>query len=247
VNRSRFQGVVTILRFNWHFFAGAALGLALLLALAVALPGPLGSAALALFLVGVLAVFLSLAASFVAYDAGGLYRLDWLDPWMQSVERAANLHAGFDETSVLLRARYPQVDWTVFDFYDPAKHTEISIRRARVARPPHPGTLALSTTSPSFGGRAYGRHLLILSAHEIRAHSERVSFFRALRLSLDADGAIIVVEHLRDPANCLVYTIGAWHFHTPSEWLATFAEAGLRVQARQRLNPFITLFVLRPA
>ncbi|MES2649184.1 MAG: hypothetical protein V4717_20065 [Bacteroidota bacterium] len=36
-----------------------------------------------------------------------------------------NVHAGFDETSSLLAARYPAAFLKVFDFYDPLKHTEI--------------------------------------------------------------------------------------------------------------------------
>jgi hypothetical protein len=245
--RHPLQGVLTILRFNWHFFALAVAGLLALLVSAAFLPRPFDLLTLAAAQCAALLVLVSLAATFVAYDASGLYRLDWLAPLLPTSGTAANIHAGFDETSASLRARFPGIEWTVFDFYDPAKHTEISIRRARAATPPTPGTRPLPTTAPALASSTFDRVLLFLAAHEIRDHAERVGFFRALRRSLAPDGTILVVEHLRDPANLLAYHLGAWHFHTASEWLATFREAGLTVAERRRINPFITLFVLRPA
>jgi hypothetical protein len=249
MKRNRFQGVCTVLRFNWHFFAGAGVVLLALYAVAAFFPHPLNCVAFVLASLGALAVIISLTATYVAYDATGLYALGWLDPWMKirPSERAANIHAGFDETGALLTTRYPGVRWSVFDFYDPAKHTEISIRRARAAHPPSPGTIAISTTEPLPADERFERILLLLAAHEIRDHAERVRFFVSLRHALAPGGAIIVTEHLRDLANFAAYNIGAWHFHTRSEWLATFAEAGLRVETRRRLNLFITAFVLRPA
>ncbi|MEY4490130.1 MAG: hypothetical protein RIQ79_2638 [Verrucomicrobiota bacterium] len=247
MKRSRFQGVATIVRFNWHFFVIAAVGVALLLAAACFLP-PLPSA-LAGFSAAAtaLAVLVSLAASYIAYDASGLYDLAWLAPWMPAAGAAANLHAGFDETSVPLRSAHPALRWDILDFYDPAKHTEVSIRRARAAHPPQPGTLSVRTAALPLPDASLDRALLLLAAHEIRDHAERVAFFRELRRTLRADGLVIVTEHLRDRENLLAYNLGAWHFHTPAEWLATFAEAGLVIVTRQKLNPFITLFVLRPA
>jgi hypothetical protein len=244
--RRPLQGVLTVLRFNWHFFAIATAGLVALVVFAAFLPRPFDLLAVAAAQFAALLILVSLAATFVAYDASGLYRLDWLAPLLPPTGTAANIHAGFDETSVLLRARFPGIKWTVLDFYDSAKHTEISIRRARAANPPEPGTLALSTTAPVFGIAPFDRVLLLLAAHEIRDHAERVGFFRALRRSLAPDGAILVVEHLRDPANLLAYHLGAWHFHSAPEWLATFRDAGLNVSDQRRLNPFITLFILRP-
>jgi hypothetical protein len=246
-SRRPLQGVLTILRFNWHFFALAAAGLVALLVSAAFLPRPFDLLAVAAAQSAALLVLVSLAASYLAYDASGLYRLDWLAPLLPPAGTAANIHAGFDETSAALRARFPRIDWTVFDFYDPAKHTEISIRRARAATPPQPGTLPLPTTASALASAPFDRVLLFLAAHEIRDHAERVAFFRTLRGALAPGGAILVVEHLRDPANLLAYNLGAWHFHTAAEWLSTFREAGLLVGERRKLNPFITLFVLRAA
>lgn len=247
MKRHRCQGVWTIVRFNWHFFVLAGLGVVALLAASTFLaPLPAFLAHIAALSAAV-SIFVSLAASYLAYDASGLYELKWLAPWMPADGDAANIHAGFDETSPLLKTHHPGLRWHVLDFYDPKKHTEISIRRARAVHPPQPGTRAFSTDALPLSDGSLDRVLLLLAAHEIRDHDERVRFFHELRRSLRPDGLVIVTEHLRDPANLVAYTIGAWHFHTPTEWIATFAEAGLVVVAREKTNRFITTFVLRPA
>lgn len=247
MKRGRFQGLITIVRFNWHFFALAAVGVAFLFAAACFLPPRLSALAGFAAAAASLAVFVSLAASYIAYDASGLYNLDWLSPWMPAGGAAANLHAGFDETSGILQTAHPGLRWEVLVFYDPDKHTEISIQRARAVHPPQPGTLSVRTTSLPLPDASLDRALLLLAAHEIRDHAERVTFFREIRRTLRSDGLVIVTEHLRDRENLFAYHFGAWHFHTPAEWLATFAEAGLVIVTRQKLNPFITLVVLRSA
>src|SRR5439155_13733602 len=115
----------------------------------------------------------------------------------------------------------------VFDFYDPAKHTEASIRRARKAFPPFPGTLSISTGHIPLENCSAGKIFAILSAHEIRNAEERNAFFCELNRMLSASGRIVVVEHLRDSANYLAYNIGAFHFHSRSAWQSTFQAARL--------------------
>ena len=244
VNRRPFQGVWTVLRFNWHLHAIALATIGILAAGAVFLTGHAALACAALALAAALSVAVSLFATWLAYDAGTLYQTSWLEPEMAGARRAANIHAGFDETTALLKAGFPGADWRVFDFYDPQKHTEVSIRRARKAHPPHPGTVSIGTDRIPLADRSLDRALLVLAAHEIRDHEERARFFRELKRTLAPQGRIIVTEHLRDLANIAAYSIGAWHFHTRAEWLATFHDAGLRVVREFRNNLFITTFIL---
>jgi SAM-dependent methyltransferase len=246
VKRRPFQGVWTIIRFNWHLHAAALAAIAVLLAGAFFLTG---IAALLCALSAVAAAFsvlLSLLATWHAYDASGLYQVSWLAPEMKSTLQAANVHAGFDETSVLLKSAFPRINWHVFDFHDPAKHTEISIRRARRAQPPSSETMAIRTDQIPLADSSLDRVLLILAAHEIRDHQERVEFFRELKRVLAPCGRVIVTEHLRDLANIAAYSIGAWHFHSRDAWLATFHQAGFRVAGEFRNNLLITTFVLEP-
>jgi SAM-dependent methyltransferase len=246
MNRRPLQGVWTVIRFNWHLHVIALLAIATLSLAARFLPGYGSMAVAALAMAAALSVLLSFIATWLAYDASRLYQMDWLAKFIGKACHAANIHAGFDETTLLLKDAFPQTQWQVLDFYQPDKHTEISIRRARRAHPPAPDTVAIRTERiPLFDG-ALDLAVLFLAAHEIRDHHERVTFFRELKRVLAKHGRVIVTEHLRDLANIAAYSIGAWHFHKRSEWLATFHEAGFRVDSEFRNNLFITTFVLSP-
>lgn len=252
--RRPFQGVSNILRFNWHFFALAGAG-ALALAAGVArLEGVPRTIALgALGLLGATTIG-SLLVSCYVYDLSGFYRLKWLDGLGirpggangagAAGVRMANIHAGFDETSALLRARYPEAAWTVMDFYDPAEHTELSIRRARRVHPPSPDDVRVDSSNLPLAASSMDAVFVILAAHEIRDAAERHAFFAELRRVLAPRGKIVLVEHLRDWRNFLAYTAGAFHFLAGAAWLAAFEHARLRVAATRAPNPFMTCFVL---
>lgn len=246
MKRKPLQGVRTVVRFNWHLHA---IALAACAALAVAGCYLTGIASLLAWLAAAAAfmqIVVSLAATWIAYDATGLYRLDWLAPLVEGAEHGGNFHAGFDETTPLLMDCFAGVRWRVFDFYDPEKHTEVSIRRARKAHPPSAETVSIGTARIPLEDALLDRALLFLAAHEIRDPAERTGFFRELRRTLAPGGCVIVTEHLRDLVNIAAYSVGAWHFHTRPAWLATFDAAGFRVAREFRNNPFITTFVLVP-
>lgn len=247
MRRHALQGVWAVVRFNWHLHAAAIVLAAAFLTTAWILTGIMALLAAVIGLGTLASLAISLVATWWAYDASGLYRMDWLREEMVGARNAANLHAGFDETSELLANIFPETAWRVFDFYDPAKHTEISIRRARKAHPPSEDTLAITTGSIPLTDLALDRALLFLAAHEIRDHDERVGFFREIRRALRQDGRVIVTEHLRDTANIAAYSLGAWHFHTRREWLQTFEDAGFRVVRILPNSQFITTFVLQPS
>jgi hypothetical protein len=245
--RQPLQGVRNIIRFNWHFYA-LALGLALGLGFASALlPAPyryVGCAGLAMVL---LPLLVSLAVSTYVYDYAGLYDLQWLPASVAPAAGATLLtvSAGFDEISPLLTQRWPDSQLLAVDFYDPARHTEVSIRRARAAYPPPPGTRQVGTHSLPLPTHTVATTWAFLAAHEIRDADERATFFAELKRVTQPTGQIIVVEHLRDAANFFAYTLGFLHFHSRKSWLTTFRGAGLRVEQEIKITPFITAFFLR--
>lgn len=246
-SRPPLAGVANILRFNWHFFAAAGAAALVLAAASSWLGGPAGALLLAAAGLVLLTTFVSLAVSCYVYDLSGLYRLDWLAA--TGIEdrpgaAMANIHAGLDETTPLLRRRYPGASWKVMDFYDPARHTEVSIRRARRAHPPAPDDLAVDTAGLPVADGSLDAVFLILAAHEIRDRAERRAFFAELDRVLAPGGRIVVVEHLRDGRNFLAYTLGAFHFLGRRAWLDAFAGAGLRLAATFRPNFFLICFVL---
>ncbi|WP_020571856.1 class I SAM-dependent methyltransferase [Neolewinella persica] len=241
--RQPFQGVSNIVRFNWHFYLIAVVGVSLGLWFASWLGGWWFVAGLCLAFGAVATMVISLIVSWYIYDRSDLYRLTWL-PDLQPGSQIVNIHAGFDETSGLLTKRYPEASLQVFDFYDPELHTEISIKRAREAYAPHPGTMAVSTTDMPLKDGSVDVIFLLLAAHEIRNAAERTQFFALLRQALKPGGRIIVTEHLRDPANFLAYTVGAFHFLAHEDWRRTFEGAALAVVEEKKLTPFLTTFTL---
>lgn len=245
MNRKPFQGIANIIRFNWHFYALALAALVMLHILKqIASPAfhpVIGIAGLLLMA----SLFVSLAVSFYVYDVSGLYRLEWLQMTLPPNATIVNIHAGFDETSALLAAKFPQVTLTVFDFYDVEKHTEISISRARKAYPAYPGTRVISTANVPLAPASVDAVFCLLSAHEIRDFDERSLFFQQLNAALKPDGKIIVVEHLRDLPDFFAYNIGFFHFHSAKEWRRTFAAADLRIEKAHTVTPFITAYYLQ--
>ena len=243
--RKPFQGVSNIIRFNWHFYV---LSLSFILLLAVLnlylTPSLLLFSNLLLLLI-VASTVISLVVSYFIYDLSDLYRFHWLSALTtQPQEKIVNIHAGFDETSGLLQAKFNKAQLRMLDFYDPTKHTEVSIKRARRAYPPFPNTKGVCTTNLPLSDNAADTIFAILSAHEIRETEERIAFFRELRRSLKATGRIVITEHLRDTANFLAYNIGFFHFHSRKTWLNTFQAAELTVTDEINITPFITTFVL---
>jgi SAM-dependent methyltransferase len=155
-----------------------------------------------------------------------------------------NIHAGFDETSLLLREKFPLSSLKVFDFYDPRRHTEISIKRARRAYPPYPGTHGIHSSCIPLDDQQADKIFLTLSAHEIRDAEERKALFSELKRVLRHDGCVFVTEHIRDLPNFLVYNIGYFHFISRQSWYRTFKEAGFKVVKEEKTTPFITTFIL---
>lgn len=245
--RKPLQGLRNIIRFNWHFYA-LALGLALAVGVAAALlPAPLcyvGWAGLGLIVAPVL---VSLAVSTYVYDYAGLYELGWLPARIAPAPgtKLLTISAGFDEITPLLAQRWPADQLLPIDFYDPARHTEVSIKRARQAYPPVPGTQRVSTNALPLPTHSTDYALAFLAAHEVRDATERAAFFQEIGRVLKPAGEIIVVEHLRNAANFLAYTVGFFHFHSRRAWLATFRAAGLRVAQEVKITPFLTAFILR--
>jgi SAM-dependent methyltransferase len=241
--RKPFQGVWNIVRFNWHFYVSSLGGSLVLLLSACVLHGPLRLGAIVACATLLTISFLSLLVSWYIYDLSGLYRLQWCGA-CQPGGRIVNIHAGFDETSALLKAKYPGCELVVLDFYDPSRHTEVSIRRARSAYPAFPGTQSIDTADIPLPDDSADAIFLIFSAHEIRRDDERAAFFRELRRIVKPAGRIVAAEHLRDLPNFLAYTIGFFHFLPRAAWSETFRAAGLSVAEESKVNPFIATFIL---
>lgn len=241
--RKPFQGVGNIIRFNWHYYVLSAIAIVTLLLMSDNLNAALRAASIVFILLIILVNLVSLLVSFFIYDLSSLYKFNWLDN-VQVGRKIISINADFDETSNLLKAKYANADLTVLDFYNPKKHTEVSIKRARKAYLPFTGTLQTSTTHLPLQDKSADNVFAIFSAHEIRDYQERVAFFKELNRVLTPDGQVIVTEHLRDTPNFIAYNIGFLHFHSKWTWLQTFSKAGFKVSNEIKITPFISTFIL---
>lgn len=243
--RKPFQGTWNIIRFNWHFYALAVALVVAVFLISEKLNASLRLPSLFVVLLIIVATLISLGVSCYIYDFSDLYKLTWLDKLRHNDrEKIININAGFDETSSLLKEKFPTSILSVFDFYDSEKHTEVSIKRARKAYPPFPGTQQTSTTHLLSANDSADKIFIMFSAHEIREREERISFFRELKRVLAVNGQIILTEHLRDRANFLAYNVGFLHFYSKNEWLNIFQSTGLRVVDEIKITPFVTTFIL---
>ena len=230
---SLFTGVGQVLRFNWPAYAGAASIVALAAIAPRRLRRPLAAAAV---VAGWFAVA-SLVVTHAVYDRSEFARWTWpRSLFSHPPRRVAVLHAGLDNVSSRLRRLWPEAEIQVVDFYDAVAMTEPAIARAR-------------------GGQRHGDDLsdirsdldaafIVLAAHELRTAADRAEFFGRVANALGPTGRVILVEHLRDMPNAVVYGPGAMHFLPRAAYIQAFADAGLLLWQEFAMTPFLRLFVL---
>jgi hypothetical protein len=245
--RGKWQGMITIARFNWAFYvvAGAVLivsfaGLFLFPTLALRMVCSVALAGSLYFLVG------SLGVSHLIYDRSDLYRWGWLDRALRGASKSAVIfcHSGFDETSPALHQRLGNVGWLVLDHFNERQMREASIRRARRMFPPTPGTLAARYDEWPAGGQSADVVFGLLAIHELRREEERRGWFAEARRCLRKDGRVVLVEHARDLANLLAFGPGFVHFHSVKSWRRAWEGAGFRALDEFRITPWVRVFVL---
>ncbi len=243
--RKPFQGVWNIIRFNWHFYVVAIAVLCCLLLSENYLSLSAKSYLRIIELLILVPTLVSLCVSLYVYDLSGLYQLNWIDNRFPKRRMTiVNIHAGFDETSTLLASKFKEAELLVFDFYEPEKHTEISIKRARKAYPSFPNTKSVSTNHLPIADNTVDMVFVIFAAHEIRDEQERITFFKELKRIIKPTGTIVVTEHLRDFPNFLAYNIGFLHFYSRKSWLELFQKVSLSVKKEQKITTFISTFTL---
>jgi len=246
--RRKFQGGLNILSFNRHFyvFGFGALLLLLLSHYFIKWYEPLFWIIVAAFMYGLL---MPLLVSAYVYDFSGNYRLNWLEPLISDREKATlivNIHAGFDETSFLIKDKFPKAELKAFDFYNAKQHTEPAIKRARKVTLGYPGTQQVTSGSIPLPEHSVDIVFLLSAVHEIRSHQEKILFLKECHRVCKPNGKAIMVEHLRDFPNFLAFSVGFTHFFSRWVWKDAFEKAGFATFKETKFTPFMSIFECTP-
>ncbi|HYE04994.1 MAG TPA: class I SAM-dependent methyltransferase [Planctomycetota bacterium] len=196
--------------------------------------------------VGMWFIGASLIATWWAYDGSAMFRWAWLRPLLTPPRRWLTLHAGVDESTPGLRELYPG-DSRAIDVFVARTMPEASLRRARARFTPEVAAEGWDGRRLPADDASVDAVFAFFALHELRSDAARTAIIAEIRRVLTSDGSAVVVEHLRDVANAIVYGPGAWHFHARRTWLRAFSAGGLEVVREVRINVFVRAFVLRHA
>jgi SAM-dependent methyltransferase len=246
--RGPYQGVLQIVQFNWRMYLATVCGVA-----AVVVAWPVLPLAGRVMLVAAVAPALfwmvaSLAVSHYVYDRFPLYDLHWLARALSHAPRRwINVHAGWDETSGLLKTIFPDAVGEAVDLFDSAVMTEASIRQAHRASHAAVPTISAGYDTLPFETRTVDTVFVIFAAHELRRHEQRVRFFGEVARVLTSGGECLLMEHMRDWWNFLAFGPGFLHFFPLCAWRQAARQAGLEIRTEFAMTPFVHVFVIRRA
>jgi SAM-dependent methyltransferase len=248
INRRKFQGVLNILSFNRHFYVFGFIALSIIITshLVFNFPGFLYWVIIFAFLYGLI---MPLIVSAYVYDFSHFYDFNWLKSFNiedTNTSQILNINAGFDETSFIIKNKFPQSDLKVFDFYNPERHTEPAIIRARKVSLVYPGTRQISSNSIPLKESSVDVIFLLSAVHEIRSNDEKNQFLKECHRVIKQNGEVIMVEHLRDFPNFLAFTVGFMHFFSKRVWEGAFKKAGFSSFTEIKFTPFMSVFRCRP-
>jgi SAM-dependent methyltransferase len=242
--RRPFQGVLNILSFNRHYYYFGLIVLAALVASRqfIEWPSILFWIIIISFIYGLI---MPLIVSAYVYDFSGYYNFQWLEslPFQKPAPKEiVNINAGFDETSFILKSRFPEADLRVFDFYNAKRHTEPAIKRARKVSLTYPDTQNIASDKIPLKENTVDLVFLLSAAHEIRSHSEKIIFLKECFRICKPGGKVIMVEHLKDFPNFIAFTVGFTHFFSRSTWKKAFQSAGFSNCDETKFTPFMSIF-----
>src|SRR5688572_11037530 len=218
--RRKFQGVLNILSFNRHFYVFGLLALAALFTsrLFIEWPNSVFWIIVAAFIYGLI---MPLIVSAFVYDFSGYYDFHWLAKVVRDPEKInliTKINAGFDETSFIIKDKFPKADLKVFDFYNAKRHTEPAIIRARKVSLVYPNTQSITSDQIRLDTGSVDIVFLLSAVHEIRSHEEKIQFLKECKRICKQDGKVIMLEHLRDFPNFIAFSVGFTHFFSRSVW-----------------------------
>jgi len=242
MTRGPFTGVTRVVLFNWPIFLAVDLTI-----LAGVLWGCFASQHAWIGWVvaggGLLAEIVTLGMTWWIYDRSPLYRFDWLTPMVEPGDRLLNVTVGFDESTEPLRERFPDCEVTTVALEGP-EVGGASVERARRTAPVAGDACQIGVRDWPPASEPFDLALFFFAAHEVRDLTNRQSLFQSAAHWVRPGGKAVVVEHLRDGWNGMIYGFGAWHFLPHADWLRTF-EGIWKLDQEQTCTRWIRIFTLR--
>jgi hypothetical protein len=198
-NRGKYAGVLSILQYNWHFYAASLCALLSIGALLWLRLLPRAGEAI-LICAATLTAFWSLSSllvSYYVYDYREVTRWKWIPQTLSfPPQHWLNIHAGLDESTLILKQFFPNTREMVVDIYDPQEMTEPSIARARRLHPSLEPAVAGKLGALPLPDRDRDTLFLLFAAHEIRQPARRTEFFLESARVLTDSGQLLLVEHM---------------------------------------------------
>ena len=176
----------------------------------------------------------------VMFDKSGLLSGAWLRNVAAAPARWVQITTGLEQTSVPLESLFPAAEGQVIDVYDPSMTTEPALTRARRGR----GAIGRSEQLAAVTSDWADLVVIMLAAHEIRDPQGREQLFKEAARVVSANGRVVVVEHIRDLINTIVFGPGVFHFFPRSTWLQLAHSAGFDVEREFPITPFVRVFCL---
>jgi len=248
IKRRKLQGVLNILSFNRHFYV---FGISILALIIVSHNVFEWSDFLYWVIIGafIYGLIIPLIVSAYVYDLSGYYDFNWLKDCNiidENSKQILNINAGFDETSFIIKNKFPKSDLKVFDFYNAKQHTEPAIIRARKVSLVYPDTQQIVSKRIPLQDHSVDVIFLLSAVHEIRSHKEKVQFLKECHRLCKPKGKVVMVEHLRDLPNFLAFSIGFTHFFSKKTWRKAFESAGFSTFKETKFTVFMSIFNCRP-
>lgn len=246
--RKKYQGVINILSFNRHFYVYGISLLAIIIVnyLMLQWSTTLFWLIIAAFIYGLI---MPLIISVYIYDFSGYYDFNWLKKLNikdSSENQLININAGFDETSFIIKSHFPKSNLKVFDFYNAERHTEPAIIRARKISSIYPKTQQIKSDTIPLKDKSVDVIFLLSAAHEIRDYKEKIEFLKECHRLCKPNAKVVMVEHLRDLPNFMVFTIGFTHFFSKNTWKKVFKKAGFSTFDETKFTSFMSVFTCLP-